>query len=360
MTAVDITSHAFPEPLPDDPQYWSDVPPEVSALAAEMVLEYKRETSSAEPDWMTAWKALLRIGAMPYRGVANLPERVYPPDQVSQPDPPFPLQDEIDTVLEYFAASVTPREAVAWRRALLVTQSGYNVMQPLALRLAYVRAIDSWKRAGRTIQDLNPRNPETRWLRAGVALDEIAAWQSAYPRQNLLEQPGFEAFVAEGGTPEYAAEIQRHWREAKSRGVVEGDFRLFEIGWAMKFACALPGALPFHLGDWSPRIVCADEIEAYFGRRWRPYTDAWDDSKDAASQGITVDEMFQREAWEAVHGNELKNVSGEMRTAYRYARIPPWEIRKWEDRMAIEPGLRNSILRHVPQTGVGGPGEPPF
>jgi hypothetical protein len=333
---------AFPRATrdPASTAYWSRVPADVAAKAARRSSYYKFD--GAQPD-NVAWRALLGAGAEFHGTADNLPTA----DEDGWQLESRARRYEEEAVLSDYATYVTPQEVLAWRAALLVGQPGYNPLQPVALRLAHVRAIASWKKRGRTIADIDPTDIETICLRIGICLEDLPSWNDDLTR-GVLSQPEFAAFVAEGGTPEYAADLTRIWREAREAGQVDGLCSVYHLGFMMRFAGYLSSALPHYLSMCAPREIGMSEIATYFLRTVEYQDEPWHEVRDAALHGLSVVEWRIRDAWIRTHLEELDEISKEIRDAYTAAGIPPWEIPEWEKRFGgTDPALRTFLLERV-------------
>lgn len=238
---------------------------------------------------------------------------------------------------------VTPLEVVAWRHALLASHDGYNSLQPLAVRLPHVRAIASWKAAGRRLEDLDPSSREGTWLRLGVPLEDIRLWEDAGVDPN---QRGLAAFVAEQGHPRYAKRLEEIWQAAVTAGHAAGEVDSFLLGFMMLFVDATEATFRRFLDGRAPWAVTCDGAVAYFRSFLVFQDDRWNEEMAAAGQGITVTEMRIRNAWSATH--ELPGVTTATVDLYADAGVPPWEISMWEDRFGDpSPRLREFVLMHM-------------
>ncbi|GAA1589772.1 hypothetical protein [Actinoplanes couchii] len=244
------------------------------------------------------WEILVNVGAAYHDSADNLPcsAEVQAPYRTVRSDL---VGLDLDEIAAHDGWGVRPLEAVAWRYVLLRSRPGFNSLQPLAVRAPHVRAIASWKAAGATIADLDPSGSAAAWLRAGVALGEVASWENAGLAE-VLDQPGLAAFAGGWGTPQYAADLEAIWRHAAAAGNVDGPCRALELGFMMLFVNVCPPALARYLGMCAPRAITAEEAIAYFRSFLLYQNDRWYEFRDACEQGLTVDEMRMRHARDVI------------------------------------------------------------
>ncbi|GID29137.1 hypothetical protein [Paractinoplanes brasiliensis] len=267
------------------------LPAAVMAHVAELRKERKKDD---EPEPHGDWAMLVDVGAAYHDSPDSLPRT--DEMQALHRTVRSELADlDLDEITAHNGWDLRPLEAVAWRHALLRSQPGYNTLQPLAVRGTHVRAIASWKAAGATITDLDPYDPATAWLRAGVPLDDIALWENA-GHGKFLDRPNLSAFVGGWGTLQYAAELETIWQRATAAGAVQGPCRALELGFMMLFVNVGPPALARYLDMCAPHTVTAQEATAYFRSFLLYQNDRWYEYRDACEQGLTVDEMRIRHA----------------------------------------------------------------